>query len=155
MKIIMSLLWCGLIFSGCSSNSKYKSQHNSFGILSIYDAADRKLKVGTIDLGIPVLTEEYIKSGQINKDPRISCFQSSESVNYINVLDYQLPLMRDYVLGKDQFVNFEKKEQIINGMYGVSYKEEAQRNLRIQFKECVIEIDGVNMVVKSEIYNKN
>jgi len=143
------------IIAGCSSSSKYKAQLpvNSFGHVTVYNAATKSYETKQIVLGIPVLTEEYIKSGQINKDPRISCFQSSESVNYINVLDYQLPLMRDYVLGKDQFVNFEKKEQIVNGMYGVSYKEEAKRKLRILFKECVVEIDGTKSVVKSEIYS--
>lgn len=151
-RIILYLLILVLTFS-CASKGKYpyddviKSEHTT-----VYDFVKDKVHMVKSYPDAHMKYQQWIAEGRINQDARISCFDNSESVNYVTMAYNQVVILRNYAAKQDLQTNYRAVSGNLDGAYlSVNYQTESS-NLKVKRETCFRKIDGKSYYIQSEIY---
>lgn len=158
MKILFIFL--PLLMHGCSSADlkKYPFEVIESKTSINTDHLSQTGIVSTVYPGIPVIADEYLKSGRINRNPSISCFSKENSVNYVNINQEYVPLFRPYVLEMEKTVDYSSKAGFRDGNYSRLHVENTADSLNVKTKICFMDVDlgkgEERVMVVSEVYTK-
>lgn len=93
---------------------------------------------------VPRIAAKFLKNGRINRNPDHSCFNDSESFNYINIANKEIPLFRPYVTENVKVISYRSVSGFRDSHHSRLHKEQITDQMKVTFKNCVkkIEIDG-------------
>lgn len=146
-----------LLIYSCSSTTKYPFEVIESKTNMYQDALTRTNITTTVYPGIPLMADNYLKSGRINRLNDSSCFKEGGSVNYINISNEYVPLFRPYVITMDKTIDYNNAAGYRNSIYARLYTEQTKDKLKVQTKVCFMDIalndNKERVMVVSEIYS--
>ena len=141
------------VFCSCASNDKYKPASLKMKFQPVTD-----LSTGTryYAWSYADVKQSYFKwqaEGRINRNPSQSCFDNAESVNYVGILDDDIPHLRRFAVDSNYSVRHRTVNTVKNEQYSGMSTEEIASDVKFKQSTCVRVVDGLNRIVVSEIYN--
>lgn len=82
------------------------------------------------------------ESGRINKILEMSCFaDGKESINYVDFHPDEIDVLRNFNVGMQKKVLFERKDSLINNYYVREYKEVDAKFKKVESESCDFVLD--------------
>lgn len=95
----------------------------------------------------------YQKEGRINSDYKLSCFNDSQSTNYINILESYIFRIRPYVSQSQYEIIYRSVDLLHEGKIRTYYLEHRTNKVVVVSKLCYRKIEGKYFGIISEKYS--
>lgn len=144
-----------LLTSSCASKkSQYQFDHIKFDSFVYSDVENRTVYITYKFLNLQNIYEQYIKSGQINRESARSCFVDGNSVNFVSIQLDNIPQFRPFVSRQKYDVTYKSTNVIDDkGNHESLHIEKRIERMTVEQESCLKNIDGVRYYVTSERYS--